>query len=178
MPYHCVVKSIGRPPASPEERVRQFWSNVDQTGGPDACWPWLRSLRRGGYGQWTAGGVNWPTHRYAWVHTNGPIPTGMLVCHHCDNPPCCNPAHLFLGTHLANNRDKDAKGRSRYHLRDGEPFDRSGEHHGARKLTAAQVVEIRRLYAEGCTQTGLAHQFKVGQAQISRIVLRQRWQHV
>lgn len=52
-------------------------------------------------------------HRFAWEITNGPIPVGLLACHHCDNPPCCNPAHLFLGTHADNNADMNAKGRAR-----------------------------------------------------------------
>lgn len=93
--------------------VERFWPKVDQTGGPDACWPWTRSLFRRGlpYGQFQWRGRPHVAHRIAWMLTNGEIPEGMKVCHRCDNPPCCNPSHLFLGDQSANERDKVAKGR-------------------------------------------------------------------
>jgi HNH endonuclease len=59
-----------------------------------------------------ANGVMQYAHRLVWEYTYGPIPEGFQVLHHCDNPPCCNPEHLFLGTSLDNNRDRDAKGRN------------------------------------------------------------------
>lgn len=97
---------------TPEERAQAFWARVDQSGGHDACWPWTGSLDRKGYGRPYA--KDWPrrTHRVAWMLTNGPIPEGMSICHHCDNPPCCNPAHLFCGSNLDNIADRVAKGRS------------------------------------------------------------------
>ena len=72
----------------------------------------LGTTINGGYGHISVGG--WPvlTHRFAYEQANGPIPGGMSVCHRCDNPPCCNPAHLFLGTHSDNMRDMVAKGRN------------------------------------------------------------------
>jgi hypothetical protein len=88
----------------------------------------------------------------------------LLVCHHCDNPPCINPAHLFLGTHADNVADMDRKGRRRHMNGFGEQA-----HHV--KLTDAQVAEIRRRYATGSeTQAELADAFGVGQSQIWRIV--------
>lgn len=91
--------------------AERFWSKVDRSGGPDACWPWTRSLHTKGYGQTSVAGVR-ASHRAAWILTNGPIPAGLCVCHRCDNPPCCNPAHLFLGSLGDNNRDRSIKGRS------------------------------------------------------------------
>jgi len=88
----------------------RLWARVDQ--GPD-CWVWLGAKRRRGYGQLHIGNQWLSTHRLAWELTYGPIPAGLFVCHHCDNPPCCRPDHLFLGTAADNNRDTKAKG----HLR-------------------------------------------------------------
>jgi len=109
----------------------RFWTKVDKTH-PSGCWVWTGSLVRG-YGQ-IAGMVNGkrrpvPAHRVAWELTNGPIPDGLHACHKCDNPPCCNPAHLFLGTPQENLDDARQKGR----LIDGL---------GARKLSDAAYLDI------------------------------------
>lgn len=77
------------------------------------CWEFNGTLDPSGYGRIYTGGRYLAAHRVAWALTNGPIedPT-LCVCHRCDNPLCCNPAHLFLGTRLENNRDRHAKGRT------------------------------------------------------------------
>jgi len=106
-----------------EER---FWAKVDKT---DSCWVWTGATLRRGYGQ-----IRIPVkkakqaHRLSWEIHNGPIPDGMLVCHKCDNPPCVNPAHLFLGTQSDNNKDCVRKGRHRswnafkMHCKRGHPL--------------------------------------------------------
>jgi hypothetical protein len=96
--------------AGSRTRRPDFWTAVDQSGGSDACWPWQRHRNPEGYGVTKLAGFR-RAHRLAWCLTNGPIPDGMLVCHTCDNPPCCNPAHLFLGTESDNRQDMLAKGR-------------------------------------------------------------------
>jgi hypothetical protein len=86
---------------------------VDRGSPLGECWEYTGCRHRQGYGSITVGGLGHGTHRIAYTVANGPIPDGLFVCHHCDNPPCCNPAHLFLGTNLDNMRDLYAKGRQR-----------------------------------------------------------------
>lgn len=89
----------------------RFWSKVDKQGSTE-CWPWTASVVKNlGYGQFGMGGTMMRSHRVAWELSNGPIPAGMFVLHKCDNPPCCNPQHLFLGTQTDNMQDALAKGR-------------------------------------------------------------------
>jgi len=91
----------------------KLWPRIDKSGGLGVCWPWTGSYTSSGYGDVTIGGVRRLAHRMAWLDTYGPIPDGMDVLHHCDNPPCCNPFKcLFLGTQRDNNLDRDAKGRT------------------------------------------------------------------
>jgi len=77
------------------------------------CWEWTGSRNEKGYGRFNAGGHS-PigAHRYAWQLAYGPVPPGRMVLHECDNPPCVNAAHLFLGTAADNMTDMVAKGRS------------------------------------------------------------------
>src|SRR5690625_3799777 len=92
------------PPAT--DRLRA--SLVEQPGG---CLVKTTNLSKAGYGRMTVASQQVYTHRLMWEHHHGPIPDGMAVCHRCDNPPCCNPDHLFLGTLADNNRDMWTKGR-------------------------------------------------------------------
>lgn len=97
----------------------RFWKRVNKDGPihpvlQTRCWLWTASTVRAGYGQMRGRDqrTTLSTHQVSWRIHNGPIPEGMCVLHHCDNPPCVNPDHLWLGTRLDNNRDRIKKGRS------------------------------------------------------------------
>ena len=89
--------------------TERFWSKV-QRGGPDECWPWIAGTSHRGYGAFYLDHGMHQSHRVSWELTHGPITDGLHVLHTCDNPPCVNPAHLFLGTDRDNARDSVAKG--------------------------------------------------------------------
>lgn len=91
-----------------------LWEKVDRSAGPKACWPYIErnANRPGWHGRMSLGGREVIASRLAWELTFGPIPEGLHVLHACDNPPCCNPGHLMLGTILANGVDASRKGRA------------------------------------------------------------------
>lgn len=104
---------------------KRFWSRV-AVGEADECWEWRVAKNSDKYGNFWIHDRSWRAHRVAWILTYGPIPNGLLVCHKCDNPGCCNPYHLFLGTSKDNQIDSARKGRQ------------------AAKLTEEDVLKIRR----------------------------------
>lgn len=128
------------------------------------CWEWKRARNSYGYGTTWRAGRQQGAHRVAYEVFVGPIPKGMLVCHHCDNPACVNPEHLFLGTPAQNSGDMREKGRS---VR-GE-----GRHNA--KLTEELVLQIRG--ASG-SQRSIAARFGVSQSRVSLIKNQKTWAHV
>ena len=97
-----------------DDPVDRFWRKVDKSPGPDSCWPWTGAGHRDGYGRAHFLGRDKIAiaHRLAYKLSNGDITEGMDVLHYCDNRICCNPAHLWLGTHLDNMLDMCSKGRA------------------------------------------------------------------
>ena len=106
----------------------RFWPKVDRRGGPDACWPWLGSTGQG-YGQIFLNGRGVPAHRVAWeLHHGIPFPASMDACHRCDNPPCCNPLHVWPGTPSDNALDASSKGRLAGYQSGNRPWNAGQTH--------------------------------------------------
>lgn len=171
-------------PGARTDPVRRFWSkaSVDE---PDACWEWTSKNRdRDGYGYFKVAGRMWRAPRYAFNLANPDAPIGddEMVCHTCDNPPCVNPAHLIRGAALDNSADQVERDRTvtgdRHHTRRDPSTRRRGEANGSARLTAEQVLEIRRRYAAGEKQVPLAAVFGVSQPIISQIIRRKVWTHL
>ena len=144
---------------------QRFWSYVDRSG---ECWTWLGHKNPKGYGSFSFRSRSVRAHRFVWELTRGPIPEGLWVLHHCDNPACVNPSHLWLGDNTDNTRDRQNKRRQTV-----------GESHGRARLTEQQVREIRHASACGTTSTTeLAAQLGITPQHVLRIVSHRRWQHV
>lgn len=139
---------------------------------PGGCWWWLGPVTKNGYGllSWERPGLPrlYRTHRVAFTAYHGE-PGSLHVCHTCDNRTCCNPDHLFLGTHADNMADRNVKGRQAF---------QKGESHGGHVLTEAGVLEIRRLVAGGMTQKDVASIYGVCRATVGHIITGIRWPHI
>jgi ribosomal protein S14 len=148
------------------EQVNHFWAKVSQFPEEDVCWPWIGRLSEQGYGVWrpTLDRVptTYPAHRVAYaLWKKIVLPADKMVLHHCDNPPCCNPKHLFLGTSQDNVDDCMAKGR-RNHV--------FGPTHPKTSLTEQAVREIRECRKDGATDGQLAEAFGVSRHVINQLL--------
>ena len=147
----------------------RFFANVEPEP-MSGCWLWIGARLPRGYGGLTMQRRKRYAHRVAWELRRGPIPPGLFVCHRCDTPACVNPAHLFLGTHTANMRDRVRKGR----LASGENTPR-GERHRQSKVTAADVVAIRAAHATGEDCASIARRYPICAVSVRAIVDRKTW---
>ena len=149
--------------------IERFESKVDKSGGPDACWEWVGARDRDGYGQFGSTPRGRLAHRISWERSNGPIPSGMCVCHTCDCTSCVNPAHMFLGTHTENMRDCSKKGRFN---------DRRGQKNAKAKLDEVDVLFIRYWLKRGHTQKEISKAFGVWPSTIGDINTGRKWSHL
>jgi hypothetical protein len=200
-----------------EKDIARFWAKVNKDGPTmphmeTPCWVWTASTNNKGYGQLMVSKKPLKAHRIAWVLTNGAIPHdgsfhGICVCHHCDNPLCVNPSHLFLGTNTDNVRDMAAKGRhwslikpecaargdrhssrtkpecvlrgDAHYSRHSPELLARGESNAASKLTADKIPVIRAVYAAGgISHRLLALRFNVSQNTVGRIIRGEGWRHI
>lgn len=162
----------------------RFWSKV-AVGNRTSCWPWKGSQFTGGYGQFKAHKHNMKAHRVAYYLGHKRDPGPYLVCHSCDNPVCCNPAHLFLGTPADNTQDSARKGRlnpqsgAKHHSHLRPDTVARGERVGGSKLTEKQVVDIRNAYKKGgVTQEELAASYGVKRETVGLIIRGKNWAHI
>lgn len=132
----------------------------------DGCWEWTAVKDKDGYGKVKIAGRQKMAHRVSYQLYIGAIPDGLFCLHHCDNPSCVNPAHLFLGTDADNMQDCLNKGRG------ARPF---GEKHWGAKLTEEQVKTIRARRIDGVRNTDLAKEYGVAHQTISNVTNHIRW---
>lgn len=132
------------------------------------CWNWQGSKGRQGYGVKRIGDRLIKTHRLFYELLVGKIKKNKKVCHKCDNPSCCNPEHLFIGTQRKNMQDMMKKNRSNFHR---------GENNKLSIFKNEEVIEIRKLYPS-ITQAELARRYKCSEGAIASIIHRRTWKHI
>ncbi len=182
----------------PEQKyITRFLKYIDSSSGQESCWPWMGARSEKGYGKLKCNYVNYVAHRLSYEIKFGPIPNRMLICHHCDNPPCCNPSHLFCGTVQDNSNDMKAKGRQasgdrnvarckpwlmawgdRHPYRINPELHARGERVNTAILTADIVREIRIKRGCGATFIALARAYGCSKTNIRFICSLKTWKHV
>lgn len=150
-------------------RAEQFWSMIhiplDEKGNFDvsACWNWIRSVDRSGYGWFRVGDHVWRAHRFSYLitHPAEPLKRGWVIAHRCDNPSCCNPTHAYQGSYAANYRDALLRGRL------------SGI-----KMTVGKVLRLIRLAQQGSSIRELALLFGIQGWQVAAILRGYSWGNI
>lgn len=173
--------------------MQYIFTSIDFSRDLSECWNWVGCRDHNGYGRVGGRGGRY-AHRYAWTIFNGVIPDRLQVLHHCDNPPCCNPEHLWLGTHRDNMRDRDEKGRGYFgsprHIRDMKDSPRlpmsaetrkkislsmKGRHHNA-KISEDEVRQIREMRAhKEYSYKELASMYGVNYNTVRKIINYKSW---
>jgi len=147
-----------------QDSIKRFWKNVEKK---ETCWIWKKATYKG-YGVFNKGNRKTIlTHRFSWELHNGPIPNGKSVCHSCDNPPCVNPSHLWLGTNDENRQDSVSKKRHVF-----------GERVHFAKLKDEYIPGIRKLHKEGISNTIIGIKYNVHRRTIYDVCRNITWRHI
>lgn len=167
-PYRANQRYCTRQCQIDEDTSERFWEKV-QKGSPESCWEWQSCRLFSGHGffqiKYKGKASRKLAHRQAWELTYGPIPTRKQINHKCDNPPCCNPHHLYCGTQAQNVQDMVDRGRNKA---------LQGNQHPLAKLTGESVRQIRQLKGT-ISNRKIAKQFHVSSVLIGRILRNKIW---
>lgn len=190
----CEAKTVGRglcrkhyarwwrwgdPSVVKRKAVESLADLLARTKRNGDCLEWQRSKNAEGYGSVAFAGRIWSTHRLSYTLAVGVIPDGLLVCHHCDNPSCINPAHLFVGTNGDNVRDSVRKGRNKPPPHPTPERQARGERQWKSRLTDDAVRDIRANYSgKYGEQRALAKKHGVSAATVGHVVAGRTWRHV
>lgn len=152
--------------------VRKLWERIEidpKTG----CWLWKPGLEKNQYGYYQIGERKIRVHRLMYWMFVKSIERGMFICHRCDRPPCCNPAHLFEGSPVDNMQDAKKKGRL-----NEETQLKPGEHNIQAVLTADVVLLIRKMAEKGTGSRPIARELGLPRTTVQDVILRKTWTHV
>lgn len=152
-------------PTLTPRQIENFFKHI-AVGMPNDCWEWQGARHKKGHGQLRLFGRGWLAHRVMYMLSKGD-PTGLIIRHTCDNPPCCNPKHLLAGTHQDNVNDCVTRNR---HAK--------GEKMGSAKLTATDVQQIKALLKLGTPQSIIARSYQINQSSVSDIHTGKTWSHI
>lgn len=156
---------------TPELRCPRFWSKVE-IGPPDQCWPWVacRKKQRGSgprYGRFHWHRKTQNAHRVAFILANGGINDSVCVLHKCDNHVCCNPRHLYAGSHKQNAQDRKQR-----------IFWSAGARNPNAKLTESQVRDIRQMFTAGATYRDVREVYDISDGALCTIKSRKSWKNL
>ncbi len=148
------------------KRIAIFWTNVERRG-PNECWPYTGFTDRDGYGRCSVDRAGCQAHRVALAASGVMVLTAQLVLHSCDNRKCCNPAHLSLGTHQENMKERNQRNRQA-----------KGERNGRAKLDSLKVLEIRADYAAGTPLKEIISRHNLNPFYARDIIKGKTWKHL
>lgn len=174
------MRNTQKIPEFREKDLHRFWEKVAITANPNSCWEWQSAKGKYGYGRFSIKSTAFLAARLAFfIHTKID-PSELHVLHRCDNPPCCNPNHLFLGTAKDNMDDMRIKGRKVPRTYTEEDLNKiRGSANRYAKLTEEQVVEIVSVYLKGSvTHLDLAKKYNVSQGTIKDVIVGKTWKHL
>ena len=149
------------------QEIKRFWGKVKKSVNDKDCWIWQGGTNTDGYGDFYTNNKHIFSHRFSWESTFGIIKEKDLrVLHKCDNPPCVNPDHLFLGTQQENIKDMISKGRM---------YDRSGTRNPKAKLNEKDIHEIRKMRLMGMKYKQIAIEKNVSVGCVNHILNNRHW---